>query len=73
MKDPIKLIPLHVSEPFKGITTIVHISKEGKRISFNNLPTEYMPEVEKLILKLNLKFGRRLRKFVKDNPQNKTP
>lgn len=60
-----KLVPLHVSEPLKGITTIIFISKEGKKISYNNLPDEYMPEVEKLVRKLNKKFGRIVANYLK--------
>jgi len=65
MKDIHKLIPLHVSEPFKGTTTIILISKEGNKISYNSLPSGYMPEVEKLIRKLSRKFGRSVVKYLK--------
>jgi hypothetical protein len=65
MKDNLKVMPIHICKPFKGTTTIVHISKEGDKISFNNLPNEYMPEIEKLIRKLSRKFGRKVVKYLK--------
>lgn len=65
MKNDLKLIHLPILKPFKGITAIIHVSKEGDRISFNSLPDEYMPEVEKLIRKLSRKFGRKVVKYLK--------
>jgi len=71
-KSDAKLIPIHVSEPFKGFTTIILLSKEGKKISFNSLPDEYIPEVEKLIGKLNHKFGKRMRKYLQSQMNKRT-
>jgi len=65
----VEQLPIHVSKPFKGFSTLVLVSMEGGRISYNSLPDEYMPEVEKLINKLNRKFGKRILKFIKKNPK----
>jgi hypothetical protein len=63
-----EIIPIRVSNPFKGMTTIILISKEGRRISYNSLPSDYLPEVEKLIRKLSRKFGKSVVKYLKEHP-----
>jgi len=69
---PIPMEPLGrraiIRPPFKGLTKIILISNKGEgkiSTSFNNLPNEYMPEVEKLIRKLSCKFGKKVVKYLK--------
>jgi hypothetical protein len=67
------MMPIPLEPPFEGLTKIILISNKGEdRIStsFNSLPNEYMPEVERLIRKLNRKFAKKVVKYLKKRKGN---